>query len=506
MMRSMFSGVSSLRVHQTRMDVIANNIANVNTTGFKSQRALFTDAFYQNLQGATGPTRNPLSPGMNAQQIGLGLNMGTIDNIMTQGASQRTDNPFDVSISGAGFFIVQMGDGGRGFTRAGNINMDSQFNLHINGMSLMGWGTRVDASGRHVVDGSRLEPMTLGGEKQTMPGTSTEFIDMVGNLHPSMADDPDAERPVITRTMSIFDSLGNVYTVDVRFTFWPEHSQANDSAFSYWTFEFENDDDGVVAFRNGVRETANRAVLGIDAVTGGNGGGDGPFGALAFNTDGTLVGVRSWAAPDPVTDPLFTDADLFEADPTGDWTILTTGTRYWDMSIVPISGVAPSASFGSGVEIDLDEDDPISSGTIRIDSSRLTAGMDAASHRFRIDTVDGGPMGTLRDISIGADGTIIGSYTNGAMRILGQIPLAVFDNPAGLERAGANVWLESANSGSFDGLGEVGAMQGGALEMSNVDLASEFTEMITTQRGFQAASRTITVSDEMIQELVNLRR
>ena len=123
-----------------------------------------------------------------------------------------------------------------------------------------------------------------------------------------------------------------------------------------------------------------------------------------------------------------------------------------------------------------------------------------------IYAVNGNRSGTLEDLNIGGDGTITGRYSNGRTRVLGQIPLAFFRNPAGLERVGGNLWVPSANSGPFNGIGAIGNMQGGALEMSNVDLASEFTEMITTQRGFQAASRTITVSDEMIQELVNLRR
>ena len=516
MMRSMFSGVSSLRVHQTRMDVIANNIANVNTTGFKAQRALFTDAFYQNLQGATGPDRQSGRPGMNAQQIGLGLNMGSIDNIMTQGASQRTDNPLDLAINGHGFFIVNTG-AGTAFTRAGNVELDRAFNLHINGMSLMGWDTRRDTNtGEFVVDRSRLVPLNLGGAKQNMPAATTTVLDIIGNLDRDHTDGLDSEsRPYLVRSLQIFDSLGNAYVVDVRFTFHEAPSTAAGSPHSYWTFEFIGGGDGEMhGWRDGIRTDANGdpiqpAILGVSAngqhqLTGATaptvpfeGLPDGHMGKIAFDINGQIVGVGAWDGS------TLTAADGFDTTtPNTNFVPFSgPGAQPWELLIAPVDFVNPSAVFGAGSSINA-AGEP-SHGTIIIRPDRLTAA--AGNTRLRFDS-DGNVPGTLRDISVGADGTIIGRYTNGVMRILGQIPLAVFDNPAGLERAGNNLWLESANSGGFDGLGEIGSMQGGALEMSNVDLAAEFTEMIVTQRGFQAASRTITVSDEMLQELVNLRR
>lgn len=528
MMRSMFSGVSSLRVHQTRMDVIANNIANVNTIGFKSARATFTDAFYQNLRGASGPDGTTGRAGTNPQQIGLGLNMGSIDNIMTQGASQRTDNALDVMLAGSGFLIVQNPDG-LFFTRAGNINEDRAGNLHINGNQLMGWTTRVnEVTGSHEVDRSSLVPLSLSGDKRNMPAEPTTVFEMVGNLGVSHLDDNNQ----VTRSMRIYDSLGHSYEVRIRFTY---HENDNDVAHNYWTFEFLGPADGVVeAFRDGDRTNPsflNMHVLptrmpGPPAAEGGPVTADPTAfetrGTIAFNTRGEVVGVGPTGVDDDgnVVPIRFLEGNqISNSDPLpphtdAGWVSATHPDvqRSFPMFIVPAttqnSNLDPLATFGDvgrNVAWYTDQDGvmyPV--GTIRMDTSELfnrEGNMTLQGFAY-----DGNPPGVLDEISIGGDGTIMGRFTNGRLRTLGQIPVAIFRNPPGLQRMGNNLWVPTANSGPFDGIGQIGNMQGGALEMSNVDLANEFTEMITTQRGFQAASRTITVSDEMLQELVNLRR
>ena len=499
MMRSMFSGVSSLRVHQTRMDVIANNIANVNTVGFKSQRATFQDAFYQMIQGASGPDPVMGRAGVNPQQIGLGLNLGSIDNIMTQGASQRTDNPLDLMLTGPGFFIVDT-PMGRAFTRAGNVNMDREMNLHINGMRLLGWSAEPDGVGGFRVARGELAPLSLA-RVQTMDAQSTTHIEFVGNLtreglYPY--DETDLLGPTehIARTLTIYDSLGTRWTLDVHFRFHPEYSSASQSQHSVWTYEFVNMPDvtlpdgvtqpagTVMAWRENDREPpAVPAFLEIGA----DGTGAGAVGTLVFNQRGTFVGAGAATGEGGTISPSAVAA------PGGDFTsapfVLTIGAHE------PGGLVNPSAFFGGAPKPD----------------GRLTVNTDNFFQRaepltLRTAATNGNRPGRLADISVGGDGTIAGRFTNGLTRIIGQIPIALFDNPAGLERGGSNLWFETVNSGPFDGAGTVGEMQGGALEMSNVDLAAEFTEMITTQRGFQAASRTISVSDEMLQELVNLRR
>ena len=545
MMRSMFSGVSSLRVHQTRMDVIANNIANVNTTGFKSQRANFTDAFYQNVMGASGPSAETGRAGTNPQQIGLGVSMGAIDNIMTQGASLRTDIATDVMIQGNGFFIV--GDArGTFFTRAGNINEDFHGNLHINGMQLMGWGTRFDpGTGTYVVDRSSLGPLSIGGDKRNAPAEPTTLIDLIGNLNSAMLEPipgPGDFRGVV-RTMRIYDSAGNFYSVDVRFILHEVVETTDNPAHTYWTFEFltaTHDTtppvSGVAAWFNGERVTPARpdvtpALLAINMV------GDMllpaaadddfiSFGTIAFDNRGNFVGIGT-AHLDTAGTPtggtnmtpglrpiaFTTDPRVSQEAAAGTW----LNSPEFFKQVRPVRGqdpaFAPVASFGTpdpnetriDVHYDAGGNAVFPIGRININASALgnRGGMNTT---IQVDVRNGGGPGVLDEIGIGADGTITGRFTNGAMRVLGQIPVAIFRNPAGLERMGANLWAESANSGRFDGIGQAGNLLGGALEGSNVDLAGQFTDMITTQRGFQAASRTISVSDEMLQELVNLRR
>ncbi|MCL2204771.1 MAG: flagellar hook protein FlgE [Defluviitaleaceae bacterium] len=546
MMRSMFTGVSGLRVHQTRMDVIANNVANVNTIGFKTARATFQDAFYQNLAGATAANPDVGRTGTNPQQIGLGLSMGSIDNIMTQGAAQRTDFGMDIMIQNEGMFIVE-DQSGRFFTRAGNITKDARGNLGVNGMQLMGWDVEQTDDGHWQVNRSILQPLSMSGNKANMPSEPTTVMELAGNLN---ARDVDS-RNQLMRTMTIFDSLGNRYTVDVRFTL--HNGQRGTEgpgagSFTYWTFDFlgEFTEDGefaVHAWLEGIRtipgQIVNPALISVH-VPSNNIDDTGytidradmmPFGTLRFNTLGELVGmgpVEDVPNPDNwlprnnrgFSTPIFGNEE--DIDDFGSW--LRPGADYFDFLVVPFQGAmipaatlgrpgAPGFGFYAGFappdppDPDFGDDGtaflPI--GTLRFDMTNFFArgGMNT---NIGFEPIDGNAPGTLRDISIGSDGTITGMFTNGRLRVLGQIPVAIFANPAGLQRMGSNLWAATANSGGFDGIGEIGDIRSGALEMSNVDLAEEFTGMIITQRGFQASSRLISVSDEMIQELVNLRR
>jgi flagellar hook protein FlgE len=257
---------------------------------------------------------------------------------------------------------------------------------------------------------------------------------------------------------------------------------------------------------------------------------------IAFDSSGQMVGMRparvEGARPATLADPRAATNISFSPTLAGNPAPsaalgqplnlagdVIPGSFFNQILIKPIAGVAPAATLGN---VGFNNESQFSpgppppgtpvQGTVMTSVGSLTINMSEMFQRggentnLRSLTQNGNGPGELRDITIGGDGTIIGRFSNGRTRVLGQIPLAQFTNPAGLERLGANLWAETANSGMFDGVGVIGQMQGGALEMSNVDLAGEFTDMITTQRGFQAASRTITVSDEMLQELVNLRR
>jgi len=554
------------------MDVIANNVANVNTVGYKTARATFRDAFYQNLSGATSANPDVGRTGVNPQQIGLGLSMGSIDNIMTQGASQRTDFGMDIMIQNDGLFIVS-DSSGTFFTRAGNVNKDARGNLGINGMQLMGWDVfENEDTGRWEVNRSNLVPLSMSGAKANMPSEPTTFVELSGNLNirdlvnviryvetdPEVAADPtllnQVKRGDIMRTMTIFDSLGHSYVIDVRFTY---HNTPG--ANNYWTFEFIGEEvfndatppvsEGFVvhAWLDGTRSTAANPVVPaqlrihagmlIHGTPDGTGLADSPQGAtnviaanmrptgtLAFDSMGNLLGKG------PATQATGTGTNLrpepvrMEPIPTGTQTWADQGWQVnsgndFTMHIVPIRGTNPRATFGDAGGAVIEYAAPgaghVPGGTapvIRTPVGSMTFSMAEFFNRGGMNTnagfepINGNPPGTLRDISIGRDGTVTGMFTNGRLRVLGQIPVAMFSNPAGLQRMGSNLWAVTANSGTFDGIGEIGDIQSGALEMSNVDLAQEFTDMIVTQRGFQASSRLISVSDEMIQELVNLKR
>lgn len=437
MMRSLYSGVSGLRVHQTKMDVIGNNISNINTVGFKKSNVTFSDVFSQTLSGATAANDAVGKGGINGMQVGLGSTVAAISNIMTVGSSQRTDNGNDIMIDGDGFFVVSDATGYY-FTRAGAFEVDESGNLtDTNGMKVCGWEAIEDKEnpGKQKIVQSKAEGINLySGDKSYSPPEQTTRIEFEGNLNV----DTGPERK---GTMSIYDSIGNRYTIDTLLKY--------DEANKNWKFSMGNS-----AIVNGDTSESSRIALNLA---------DGQEWTITFKEDGTV----DTAATQPL--PL---ASLAFSDPA---------TAYK-------SEFAPE---------------------IVLDFSNLTQ-FNAIATATAVSK-DGYAAGSLSGFSVGQDGVITGSYTNGTSKMLGQIVVATFKNPAGLEKSGSNLYKATVNSGEFDGIGmEIasngGKFIGGALEMSNVDLASEFTEMITTQRGFQANSKVITTSDDMLQELLGLKR
>lgn len=431
MMRSMYSGVSGLRTHQTKMDVIGNNIANVNTTAFKSQRVTFNEVFSQTLQSASSASDETGRGGLNPMQVGLGVNISSIDMLMTQGAAQRTDNPFDLMIDGDGFIIV--GDAsGQYFTRAGALRKDDDGNLIIpNGMKVMGW--QADANGKNIVRNNVSEIVLDSPQNKTAKPASTANIEISGNLN--IADGPNG----IPIQIKMYDSLGNLYSMNMTATY--------DADDSEWTMEPVTDADD----KTWLTDERGKKF------------------EIAFTSD-----------PGDITFKFDTNGDLAEDSSIG-FTIQG-----------PDDGSFTLADVNSTL------------GPIEVDFSNLTQ----YNAKTNVDpkTVDGRAPGEMMGYDIGGDGIITAYYDNGERRLLGQVVIAEFDNPAGLEKVGDNIYRSTANSGDFDGIGKVGIFQAGVLEMSNVDLSKEFTEMITTQRGFQANSRIISTSDEMLQELVNIKR
>lgn len=443
MMRSMFSGVSGLRAHQTRMDVIGNNVANVNTVGFKSGRVTFQEIFSQTLKGASAPDAATGRGGTNPMQIGLGLGVGAVDTIMTRGSLQRTDNPTDMSIEGDGFFICKGGSADTfKFTRAGNFTIDKLGNLVTgSGLNVYGWQKlKTDGSGDFDTE-SPIEPINLYSDnyrnKRIIAAKATSLAELSGNLNASMKADQTTAGPAPENTftipMTVYDKLGNAYKVNVIF---------------------------------------NKEVI---------------------NTTGTAPNITTttdWAwrvSADPALGSSATADSIISFDSEGS---LTTAS--------PKTGTVTFTPIGAGTD----------SFEVKLDFSKIT--MFASDNSVKPKSVDGYPSGSLVTFSAGADGILTGIYDNGQQQSLGLMALSGFENPAGLQKVGDNMYIPTTNSGDYKavkaGANGVGTLNPGTLEMSNVDLSKEFTDMIITQRGFQANSRIITTSDEMLQELVNLKR
>lgn len=482
MMRSMFSGVSGLRVHQTKMDVIGNNIANVNTVGFKSSSVTFSDIFYQTTQNASGPNANTGMSGKNAMQIGLGANVASITSSITaSGASMRTDNPFDVMIEGDSFFIVNYG-GTNYFTKAGSFNIDAMGTLCTpSGASVMGW--QVDANDPTKTVPNSVSPLTIMSPENLYANPeATTAAYITGNIDSKDTQITSETGRVINLTF--FDSMGHSYTADMRV--WQTEDATNEYEVAIVDIKDEDglsifvlkdvDDDGnvtytnsaITAFNFGGVEYSNIDVSDIDGkvtidMT------DRP--KLTFNgATGAFVSVGEGDADNPLTKLSLN----INADPNP--------FRQIDIDFSSITMYSTSGSSSlQGFRGDL-------------------GGVGA-----------GKKVGNMTGVNIDAAGRIYGKYDNGDSRLLGQIAVATFSNPAGLEAVGNNMFAATQNSGEFDGIGQDpttggGSLSTGVLEMSNVDLSQQFTDMITTQRGFQANSRIITTSDSLLEELINLKR
>ena len=409
MMRALFAGVSGLRNHQTRMDVIGNNIANVNTVGFKSGRVNFQDILSQSFRGASAPQAGLGS--INPAQVGLGMTVAGIDVLQGQGNLQSTGRLTDMAIQGDGFFVLS--DGQRDYyTRDGAFDIGLGGNLvnAASGLKVQGWVA--SAAGGIDTTTAPVDVVIPIGTRTTALATATSGLS--GNLDASAA-----AGATTSTTLSVYDSLGIRHTIKVTFT---------KTASNSWDWAAQAD-----AADTGTSTTST--------------------GTLSFNADGTY----------------------------------TTST-------------------GSPISIDL-TNGATSPVALPIDMASMTQYQGASAINA---TSDGFSSGTLVTFTIGSGGDITGVFSNGQTQLLGQIAMGAFVNPGGLLRQGQNLFGSSSASGDasigLPGQGGRGTVTTGSLEMSNVDLATQFTGMITAQRGFQANGRVITTSDEMLQELVNLKR
>ncbi|TFD80773.1 flagellar hook protein FlgE [Cryobacterium fucosi] len=393
MLRSLYSGISGLRSHQTMLDVTGNNIANVNTTAFKASATQFQDTLSQLSQGAGGPQAEV--GGTNPAQVGLGVKVAGISTNFAQGSSQATGKSTDIMISGDGFFVTQLG-GETLYSRAGAFDFDAQGRLvSPAGAIVQGW----NAVGGVINQGGTIGNITLPLQS-IIPAVKSSKAVLGGNL-PSDAAIPTT----LLRDVKVYDSLGAERTLSLTFA----------------------------------RTATGWSVDGSDSAGG-----------------------------------------------------ISTGQ-------IDLTFNAAGAGAASG---------PLSVGGVAIDVAALTGF--AKITTATVNSQDGAAAGTLQSFTLGKDGTLVGLFSNGGQASIGRIALATFANPGGLEKAGSSEYRATFNSGNAalgaPGSSGLGSLTGGALEMSNVDLSQEFTNLIVAQRGFQANARIITTSDEVLQELTNLKR
>lgn len=403
MLRSLFSGITGLRSNQTMLDVVGNNIANVNTVGFKSSQTVFEDTLSQMIQGAGAPQAT--QGGTNPAQVGLGVKLAGISTNFAQGAAQLTGRSTDMMVQGDGFFLVKNG-GELLYTRAGSFSLDGSGQMVTpDGSVVQGWpgvagviNTNASPSGVKIPTGIQLPP------------TQTASVTLGGNL-PAGA----AVATNVVASITAYDAQGVQHLMTYSFT---------NTAANTWSLAIK---DGATA------------IVPTPA-------------SLVFNSSGQLT---SPAAPFTAT-----------------------------------------YSFAGGTS------------NVTVDLSAMTqfGGASTASALSQ----DGSAVGGLQTFSISPDGTVVGVFSNGLRQPLAQISLATFNNPPGLEKVGDSMYRGSVNSGAAQlgvaGTGGRGSLAGGVLEMSNVDLAAEFTNLIISQRALQASSKVITASDEVLQDLVNLKR
>lgn len=568
MMRSLYSGVAGLKTHQTRMDVIGNNIANVNTTAYKSSSMTFSELMSQTTQKASGANATTGVGGTNAKQIGLGVKAGAINTaITTQGSAQSTGNPFDIMITGDNFFVVNNGSENF-FTRDGSFYVDGAGNLAMTstGYNVMGWG--VDETTGNIKQDTVTALRIMSAANMTYPPEATTKANISGILDQNDKDVTSANGKTVN--LNFFDARGYSYTAKFTFkqsggdksneysmelnkildstgkemdisgiTFGEQNlEQTLSSKLSLNTDSYKWDDatktlqttatpPETVAelgkiFKNGAlitdQDKAEEVQKNLDAIAKAYGYEGSTDEFLKLYTTGKAGQVTVQKMLENMSQNMTGDDILPK---TKDEELTMTGRKFDGAKVVfdKDSGKLQSIN-NSTTNLSTTLNFPATMGNfsnITIDLSECTNYDNKGTSTIGATSGDldglgtGRRLGDMIGVSIQKDGMIYASYDNGMTKLLGQIATAAFANASGLEKEGDNLYSATLNSGEFDGIGVDitaggGYMSTGQLEMSNVDLSSEFTEMITTQRGFQANSRIITVSDTLLEELTNLKR
>lgn len=487
MMRSLYSGVSGLKVHQTKMDVIGNNIANVNTIGFKASTVQFSDVFYQTTQSASGANALTGMAGMNAKQIGLGTTLSSISASMsTQGGAQRTDNATDIMITGNAFFVVNNGNGNY-FTKNGSFTIDGSGYLATeSGYYVMGWSP--DPENPNKIKQDTVNKIAIQTpENSTTPPEATTDVTLKGNIDKT---DSNLAGDGYIISSEFYDNLGNAYTAKFKLT-----TAGTATGLNQYKMALA-----------GITDKDGKAVTSA------------LIGNVKFGNDDYTIDANGVITGTAITDPKAATASLYFDANTGAFVSSSPNATAPTLPITPATQIDNlDMTITAGVPTTGTETLFGDAGVIKYDVSSITqysttGACSISSSKGSLENTGAGKkVGNLSGISIQTDGKIYGSYDNGTSKLLGQIAVANFANPAGLESIGGSLFAATQNSGEFDGKGkdvseDGGKFSTGVLEMSNVDLSSEFTNMITTQRGFQANSRIITTSDTLLDELINLKR
>ena len=552
MMRSMYSAVSGLKTHQTRMDVIGNNIANVNTVAFKSSSVTFSDILYQTTSNASGANATTGTGGVNAKQIGLGTTAAaTKVSITSAGASETTGNPFDIRLTdknSTNFFIVNNGSENV-FTRSGSFYVDGSGNLCMSstGYTVMGW--QVDETTGEIRKDTVSALRIMQEKNLTSAPEATTQATIAGVLDENDADVKSDAGKVMN--LNFYDNLGYQYTAKFAIKATAKDGEYTVELTSILDSNNKNITEGFTQaqmkeiFGNTDTETTIASYSStlpgcgytFDPKTGKLTDDNANNAEVAINTDGT-IGNTGKTIKDVfgVSDGNFKNIQDSDKAGNDDYKFERVKNADGSFSYQIKKKSATNLlkfntedgkfnSIGGGtdksVELNLNTTSLNANGNfanINVDFSQClnyenggksTIGADAGATDGK--TGKGRKLGAMTGISIDTSGRIYGTYDNGNTELLGQIAVAQFSNASGLEKVGESCYRTTLNSGEFDGIGvEISAdgssMTTGELEMSNVDLSSEFTSMITTQRGFQANSRVITTSDTLLEELVNLKR
>jgi flagellar hook protein FlgE len=536
-LRALLSGVSGLQNNQLMMDVIGNNIANINTIGFKASQASFSEAFAQTLQNATAPSGT--NGGSNAIQVGLGVAVNSVDTMFTQGTLQTTGVSTDLAIQGNGFFAVNQ-DGTTHYTRVGTFQLDASGQLVDPGTGAVLQGKLASTSGV-ITPGSQLQNLKLNMD-QISPAKATTNVKLAGNLDSTATvanadlngniDSATLVGGTVSQQFSVTDDFGATHNVTMTLTktaadTWSVATadSAGTVAGGTGTATFDPVTGALTAFTPAnitLTPTNNSPKISVDITSTGltqNAGASTLAADLSKSADSTNASISVY---DSLGNAHALSVKFTKTSTPNEWTwsadvpspATITGGHTGTIDFNP-DGTLKSFTYDDGSSaLKFNPNDGASAMSVDLSAGTPNAygGITQTSGTSTISpqSQDGYASGTLNGITIDQSGNINGTFSNGANVTMGQVEIATFNNPNGLTTAGGSMFDASANSGTATITPAGGASNStivsGSLEESNVDLAQEFTNMITAQRGFQASARVITVADQFLDEIVSLKR